>query len=620
MKTIILSIITLCLSISLLAQDSRIISGKVVDEQGVNLPAVIVTVKGTTRATTTNLDGEYQIEVLPKDKYLVFSFIGMETKQIAIRKKTNINVMLKQSQQLLHEIIMVEDCEMEAVPVVSGCAKKAIYGGIKIRGIGNYVSMPYQWMPENRENYASISENGFKNFMVDPLSTFSIDVDNASYSNIRRYINNGVLPPADAVRIEEMINYFTYNYPEAENEHPFNINSELGRCPWNKDHKLLHIGLKGKKIETDELPPSNLVFLLDVSGSMQAPNKLPLVKKAFRLLVNELRPNDKVSIVVYAGSSGLALEPTNGNEKNKIMLAIENLSAGGSTAGGQGILLAYKTAKKHFIDGGNNRVILATDGDFNVGVSTNSELEDMIEKERENGVFLTVLGFGQGNIQDDKMEMLANKGNGNYAYIDNFAEARKVFISEFGGTLFTIAKDVKLQLEFNPQHVKAYRLIGYENRLLDNEDFNDDKKDAGEMGAGHTVTALYEIVPKNAPTEIPSVDPLKYQEKKSGKNNSDELLTVKIRYKKPEENKSIRLEQSVKNKIDEHNSNDFNFSASVAAFGMILRNSEHCGSINLDQVVEMALASKGDDKEGYRSEFVNLVRSSKHIKDAQALK
>ena len=612
MKTIILSTIILCFAFLCEAQETRQISGYVVDDQGYKLQGVSVQIKESTRGTITDYDGKYQIEVLPQDKYLVFSFVGMETQQVKIGKKKTINV------KMVSSILELEEC----VAVGYGSIKPQAMNNkrILIRGASSLKSFQnHYYIPNSRENYASINENGFKNVMTSPLSTFSIDVDNASYSNVRRFINNGMMPPADAIRIEEMINYFTYDYPEPKDEHPFSINTELGKCPWNEEHKLLHIGLQGKNIQTEDLPPSNLVFLLDVSGSMQAPNKLPLVKRAFRLLVNELRPSDKVSIVVYAGAAGIVLEPTSGNEKNKIIKAIDNLSAGGSTAGGQGILLAYKTAKKHYIEGGNNRVILATDGDFNVGVSTNSELEDIIERERENGVALTVLGFGQGNIQDDKMEMLANKGNGNYAYIDNFSEARKVFISEFGGTLFTIAKDVKLQLEFNPKVVKAYRLIGYENRLLNDEDFNDDKKDAGEIGAGHTVTALYEIVPNDATTEIPSVDPLKYQQKEYSKKNSEELLTIKIRYKKPEGHKSILLEQIVKNKAKVSNSDNFNFSASVAAFGMTLRKSDHRGSIDIDEIIKMAAASKGVDREGYRSEFIQLVRNSKHFQTTQIL-
>ncbi|MCX6238890.1 MAG: von Willebrand factor type A domain-containing protein, partial [Bacteroidia bacterium] len=389
--------------------------------------------------------------------------------------------------------------------------------GIRIRGArslnfakdkNKVSSMPApEW---NTENYSAIHENGYKNAFDQPLSTFSVDVDNASYSNVRRMLNMGQLPPVDAVRIEEMINYFSYEYERPAKDAPYSINSELAVCPWNEAHQLLLVGLRAKEIDKSNLPASNLVFLLDVSGSMQEENKLPLVQSAMRMLVNELRQKDRVAIVVYAGAAGIVLESTPGSQKETILNAIEGLRAGGSTAGGEGIRLAYKTASEHFIKGGNNRIILATDGDFNVGVSSTSEMERLIEQERESGIFITVLGFGMGNIKDDKMEAIADKGNGNYAYIDNIQEARRMFVKEFGGTLFTVAKDVKFQLEFNPQNVKAYRLIGYENRLLNAEDFKDDKKDAGEMGVGHRVTALYEIVPAGSDEKLPDVDELKY--------------------------------------------------------------------------------------------------------------
>ncbi|HRF41540.1 MAG TPA: VWA domain-containing protein, partial [Saprospiraceae bacterium] len=353
---------------------------------------------------------------------------------------------------------------------------------------------PQEGYYHNTEDYSPIAENRFHKATDTPLSTFSIDVDAASYSNMRRFLKNGQMPPADAVRIEEMINYFDYQYPQPTGEHPFEVVAEMSECPWQPEHRLLHIGLKGREIATDKLPPSNLVFLIDVSGSMDSPNKLPLLQSAFRLLVNQLRPQDKVAMVVYAGAAGLVLEPTDGNDKQKILEALQRLQAGGSTAGGAGIRLAYDVARQHFVKGGNNRVILATDGDFNVGASSDADMVRLIEEERKSGVFLTVLGFGMGNYKDNKMQQLSNAGNGNHAYIDDIDEAKKVLVEEFGGTLFTIAKDVKIQIEFNPAQVAGYRLIGYENRLLNKEDFNDDKKDAGELGAGHTVTALYEIV------------------------------------------------------------------------------------------------------------------------------
>ncbi len=401
--------------------------------------------------------------------------------------------------------------------------------------VGNYNA----YIPMNKEEYKGRIDNQFQDPLKSTFSTFSIDVDTASYSNVRRFINSGKLPGQDAVRTEEMVNYFNYDYKEPIGEHPFSVTTEVSTCPWAPEHKLVMIGLQGKNIPMEEMPPSNLIFLIDVSGSMSDANKLPLLKTAFKMLVKQLRPQDKVSIVVYAGKAGLVLEPTFGSEKDKITKGIEDLQAGGSTAGGEGIQLAYKIAKEQFIKGGNNRVILATDGDFNVGVTNETELTTMIEERRDDGIFLSILGFGMGNLKDGRMETLADKGNGNYAYIDNALEAKKVMVGQMAGTLYTIAKDVKLQVEFNPEKVKNYRLIGYENRILENSDFNNDKKDAGDMGAGHTVTALYEIIPVGAKEMAGSVDAPVYQ--RSEVLGSDDLLQVKIRYKKPNENTSILL-------------------------------------------------------------------------------
>jgi Ca-activated chloride channel family protein len=467
--------------------------------------------------------------------------------------------------------------------------------------------------PFHTEEYDRIYENPFLEVTQNPLSTFSIDVDVASYSNVRRFINENRLPPKDAVRIEEMINYFTYDYPQPKDKHPFSITTEVADCPWNEGHDLVNIGLMGKKINTSKMPPSNLVFLLDVSGSMNNPNKLPLVKSAFKLLVNQLTQNDRISIVVYAGREGLLLPSTNGSEKARIQAAINNLRAGGSTAGGAGIKLAYKIARENFIKKGNNRVILATDGDFNVGVSSDAELVRLIEEKRKLGIFLTVLGFGTGNYKDSKMEQLADKGNGNYAYIDNILEAKKVLVKEMGATLLTIAKDVKIQVEFNPAKIKAYRLIGYENRMLRKEDFHDDKKDAGEMGAGHTVTAIYETVPAGSKEEFGKVDKLKYQKTVAGKSGSKELFTVKFRYKPPRADKSILIEKPVKDRIVpfDKSSDNFKFSTTVAGFGMLLRDSRHKGNITYEKVLEMAKSARGQDKEGYRYEFIKLVESCK---------
>ncbi|MDD3375473.1 MAG: von Willebrand factor type A domain-containing protein [Candidatus Omnitrophica bacterium] len=465
----------------------------------------------------------------------------------------------------------------------------------------------------NREGYNRIYENEFLKSADNPLSTFSIDVDTASYSNLRRFLTSNQMPPQDSVRIEEMINYFSYDYPQPKGDDPFSVNLEGSVCPWNPDHSLVSIGLQGKSLDSENLPPSNLVFLIDVSGSMSQPNKLPLLKNAFKMLVQQLGDNERVAIVTYAGNAGLVLDSTKGSDKQKILNAIEYLQPGGSTAGGAGISLAYKIAKDHFIKDGNNRVILATDGDFNVGVSSDGELIRLIEEKRKDGVFLTVLGFGTGNYQDAKMEQLANKGNGNFYYIDTIKEANKVLVKELGSTLFTIAKDVKLQIEFNPAFVKAYRLIGYENRILAKEDFNDDTKDAGELGAGHTVTALYEIVPADSVEEFGNVDDLKYQQTKV--NASSEVLTVKLRYKKPDSDKSQLIEQPLKKEDFDQISSSANlqFSAAVAEFGLLLRNSEHKAKASYSNVLNNAKAAKGKDAYGYRQEFIELVEVAESL-------
>ncbi len=470
----------------------------------------------------------------------------------------------------------------------------------------------------NTEQYDRIYDNTFKLTSQNPLSTFSIDVDTASYSNVRRFLSYGQLPPQDAVRIEELINYFHYDYPQPQGDRPFSINTEISESPWNKNHQLVRIGLQGKKMATENLPASNLVFLIDVSGSMNQTNKLPLLKSSMRLLVSELSAKDRVAIVVYAGAAGVVLPPTPGNEKRKILEAIDNLGAGGSTAGSEGIKLAYEVAKNNFIESGNNRVILATDGDFNVGVSSDGELVRLIEEKREEDVFLTVLGFGIGNLKDAKMEKLANKGNGNYAYIDNIREARKVLVKEIGATLFTIAKDVKIQVEFNPAKVKSYRLIGYVNRQLSDRDFKDDTKDAGELGAGHSVTALYEIIPVGVNSDDDRPESLRYQQKqvKDTAYKSDELMLVKLRYKQPNANKSQLITQAIIDKklSLEKASNDFRFAAAVAAFGMVLRDSKYKGNANLDLVLNLAQNSQGADLEGYRADFIELVKTAKKIK------
>jgi len=463
----------------------------------------------------------------------------------------------------------------------------------------------------NREGYEHLIENPFLAVASSPLSTFSIDVDRASYANIRRFIEQGQRPPVDAVRIEEMINYFTYGYDDVRGSHPFDVHTEVARAPWQRDHRLVKIGIQGERLDLSETPANNLVFLLDVSGSMHSPDKLPLLQKAFSMLVDELRPEDRVAIVVYAGAAGLVLESTPGDEKGVILEAIDALQAGGSTAGGAGLRLAYDVARRNHIEGGNNRVILATDGDFNVGESSDGAMVRLIEGKRDQGTFLTVLGFGTGNLQDAKMEQISNHGNGNYAYIDSELEARKVLVHELGGTLVTIAKDVKIQVEFNPERVQAYRLIGYENRLLAAEDFNDDTKDAGELGAGHTVTALYEVVPTGVTFDVRGVDGLRYQRpaESSVRSDSEELMFVKLRYKEPTGSRSRLIEHPVRDRV-RGASADLRWAAAVAGFGMILRDSEHCGGFSIQDVLALARGAQGEDTEGYRADFIRLVEAT----------
>ncbi|WP_213280064.1 vWA domain-containing protein [Chryseobacterium indologenes] len=469
---------------------------------------------------------------------------------------------------------------------------------------------------QNDESYDAFVENPFELTRSQPLSTFSIDVDNASYSNVRRMINNGQRVDKNAVRIEEMVNYFKYDYPQPQNEDPFSINTEYSESPWNPKHKLLKIGLQGKNIPMDRLPASNLIFLIDVSGSMNAENKLPLLKSSFKVLLNQLRPKDKVGIVVYAGSAGMVLPPTSAAEKDKIIEALDHLQAGGSTAGGAGIELAYKLAQENFVKDGNNRVIIATDGDFNVGMSSTSDLQTLIEDKRKSGVFLTCLGFGMGNYKDNTLETLADKGNGNYAYIDNMQEANKFLGKEFAGSMYAIAKDVKIQIEFNPEYVKSYRLIGYENRKLKNEDFVNDKIDAGELGSGHIVTALYEVIPADVQSDfVPKDNDLKYTQNTSSKEFGDELATIKFRYKKPDGNTSREISKIIKNDGSRISSAspDFKFASSVAWFGLVLRNSELITRKDLSDIEKLAKEGKNKDEEGYRSEFIRLIESYKTV-------
>ncbi|HLP39404.1 vWA domain-containing protein [Lacibacter sp.] len=593
-----------------------LVTGKVTDDTGAALAGVTVTEKGQKNGTATDANGSFSIKVASAKSTLLFQYVGYETQEVKLNNQQTVSVKLKPSLQKLEEVVVI-GYGTQKKKMVTQNAPSAIYGYTlppsalqgRVAGVSVHADKAY-----NTEDYDGITENRFRKVTDEPLSTFSIDVDGASYSNVRRMINYGQMPAEGAVRVEEFINYFKYKYPQPTGNDPFSINTEMSVCPWNKEHKLVMVGLQGKEIATTNLPPSNLVFLIDVSGSMSDANKLPLVKASLKLLVDQLREQDHVAIVVYAGAAGLVLPSTSGIQKEKIMAAIDKLEAGGSTAGGAGIKLAYNVAKEQFKKGGNNRVILCTDGDFNVGMSSDDAMERLIEEERKSGVFLTVLGYGMGNYKDNKMQKLANKGNGNHAYIDGMNEAKKVLVNEFGGTMFTIAKDVKLQVEFNPALVQAYRLVGYENRLLNKEDFNNDKKDAGELGSGHTVTALYEIIPVGVESDfIEDVDELKYQQtiksKKSGLKN--EIMTIKFRYKEPDGNESkLIVHPLLDEKIPyEKTSENFRFATAVAQFGMLLRNSEFKGNATYEKVIRQANAAVGTDKEGYRAEFIKLVQN-----------
>ena len=551
----------------------------------------------------TDVNGRYSIQA-QKGDVLLFRFIGYKEEKRVV-KSAKLDVKMKTDDVALEECVVVG------------------YGTMKTKAMtGAYVAVCPIAMYDmdtrmNTEEYDRIQENGFKSVADTPLSTFSIDVDPASYSNMRRFINRGELPPADAIRTEELVNYFSYDYPKPTGNDPVKITVEAGTCTWNTAHRLVRIGLKAKEIPTEQLPASNLVFLIDVSGSMWGANRLDLVKSSLKLLVNNLRNKDKVAIVTYAGSAGVKLEATSGGDKQKIREAIDELTAGGSTAGGAGIHLAYQIAKKNFISDGNNRIILCSDGDFNIGVSSAEGLEQLIEKERKSGVHLTVLGYGMGNYKDKKIQVLAEKGNGNHAYIDNLQEANRVLVGEFGATLHTVAKDVKLQVEFNPSQVQAYRLIGYESRLLKDEDFNNDAKDAGDMGAGHTVTAFYEVIPAGVKNEyVGKVDDLKYQKKEKmtlKPTGSDELLTVKLRYKAPDKDVSRKMELPFVDNKGDSVSSDFRFASAVAMFGQLLRDSDFKGTADYDKVIKLAKQGLNNDERGYRREFIRLVEAAKGL-------
>lgn len=610
-RKIIALFIMITSTVGLALGQGRTISGTVSTADGSPIKGVNVLLIGSSVSTTTDRQGKYFIAVPTAGGTLRFSITSFQSKEIKIGAANTINVELH---PFLSPLAEAEDhVKMELKSTKRYDMAKSLSAGSQAPSHYREVQQP-EW---NTEEYDGINENIFHGALQNPLSTFSIDVDAASYSNIRRFINNGQRPPKDAVRIEEMINYFQYDYQQPKGSDPFSIYTEISSAPWNENHHLVHIGLQGKKIPTENLPASNLVFLIDVSGSMSSANKLPLLKASFKLLVNQLRAQDRVAIVVYAGAAGLVLPSTSGACKEQIIEALDNLQAGGSTAGGAGIELAYKVAKENFKEGGNNRVIIATDGDFNVGASSNASMERLIEEKRGDGIFLTALGYGMGNYKDSKMEILADKGNGNYAYIDNILEAQKVLVNEFGGTLFTIAKDVKLQVEFNPAKVQAYRLIGYENRVLRNEDFNNDKKDAGDLGSGHTVTALYEVIPVGVESDFYKIDKLKYQNLSNNAfaSSSQELLTVKFRYKNPREDKSKLIIHTLKDEMIqlERTSDNFRWSAAVAGFGMILRESDFVKGFTVEEVLNLAQNARGTDKEGYRHEFINLVRTQSMV-------
>lgn len=597
------------------------IEGKILDSaSGDPLVGAVVKIVGTTERVVTDGEGLFRLDKLTKCTELLIEQHSYHLYQTGkICKDTMLTIYLDPSVMMEDELVVVG----YGKPAPSRKKDKASAASLAGR-VAGVVATPQNAKPIpsaekfNTEDYSTIAENRFIRPLKTPLSTFSIDVDAASYSNIRRFIQQGQLPPKDAVRIEEMINYFDYDYPQPQGYEPFTVTTELGPCPWQEKHRLLHIGLQGRQMPTAQLPASNLVFLLDVSGSMYDYNKLPLLKESLNMLVDNLRPADKVAIVVYAGAAGEVLPATSGADKQRIKDVLDQLEAGGSTAGGEGIQLAYEIARKNFVENGNNRVILATDGDFNVGASSDAELVRLIEKERESGVFLTVLGFGMGNYKDNKMQQLADKGNGNHAYIDNINEARKVLVNEFGGTLYTIAKDVKLQIEFNPAQVAGYRLIGYENRLLADEDFADDTKDAGELGAGHTVTALYEIIPAGVESEfLADAGELKYQQPQLNSRAASDWCTIKLRYKEPKNSKSELLELVVDGKqgTGATASDNFYWSAAVAEWGMLLRESEFKGAANWEHCRTLAEKAKGHDRNGYRAEMIDLIGKMTTLKN-----
>lgn len=638
------------------APERALLEGLVTDRSGGPLPGAEVEIRneatGVTRRALTDTAGRYALPELSSGSYKLHAEMsGFEKKEItginlaeSSPTKLNVQLAIAPVQNTVQVSVETENLLLESKSAGLSAANMNMQrDGITVNDVRSRTSFasPVQLSPKsieqfkmvlapvdaemdrgnvagqhkkgkfNTEAYDHIVDNPFLDAGQNPLSTFSIDVDTASYSNVRRFLDQGRRPPKDAVRIEELINYFDYDYKGPTDDSSFAVNFELTEAPWKPEHRLLRVGIKAREIKTGMRPRSNLVFLIDVSGSMSPENKLPLVKQSLRLLVDQLTESDRIAIVVYAGDSGIVLPSTSGDQKERIRQAIDRLHAGGSTNGASGIELAYKTAQENLSQGGVNRVILATDGDFNVGTTSRGDLTRLIEEKSNSGVFLSALGFGMGNYKDSTLETLADKGRGNYAYIDTLNEAKKLLVEQINGTLVPIAKDVKIQVEFNPQRVSAYRIIGYENRIMAKEDFNDDQKQAGVIGAGHAVTALYEIVPAGVPAPKGSVDPLKYQKpvQPSKSAGSNELVTVKIRSKKPDEDKSVLSQFVVKDSVGKfaQASRDFKFTAAVATFGMVLRGSPYKGNADLEHALAWAKEGKGADPSGYRQEFIRLI-------------
>ena len=668
MKKLILITLVVAAFAAFKCNNIRHITGAVYgSDDKLPIPGAVIKIDGSTASgTLTNVRGIYAIDVPDNNSRLVFSYKGFKSKTISPTKADTLDVYLDPSASIntpdntsryqpekrkYAENDQSNDTGsgnqlMDLAPTVNSSQKtqngqakqSAGYNAPSINSYrpnslpeiynnGNHYlvrrgpHLPRPYRPaggSSNESYQPIYENGFSNPKDVPLSTFGVDVDPASYSNVRRFINSGKLPPPNAVRVEEMINYFKYDLTAPVNNQPVAITTEVSSAPWNPNHRLVRIGIKAREAAISQLPPSNLVFLLDISGSMASANKLPLVKVAMKMLIGRLRPVDRVAIVTYAGHVGVQLESTPCSERDMIINVIDRLRAGGSTAGAEGIKTAYTIARENYVNGGNNRIIMATDGDFNVGESSDADMESLITRERYSNVPITILGMGMGNLKDSKMEILADKGNGNYAYIDNLSEATKALVDNYASTLFMVAKDVKLQVEFNPAKVQAYRLVGYEDRLLNKEDFNDDMKDAGDMGSGHTVTALYEIVPQGYADDYSnSGDPLKYQQPKNTPASpyANELMTVKFRYKQPESDYSKMSVAVVKDQPASFNSSssDFRFAAAVAEFGMLLRNSQFKQRSNYDQVIAIAGNARGRDEDGYRAEFVRIAEIARSL-------